>query len=64
MYVYGWQVGIILIVSSIWFGEKLTNELELNDHFLKEFGIAFLCSLPMLIGYFLSVIFCIKTLHF
>lgn len=52
LYVYGWEIGIILIVSSIWFGKKLLNELGFNNHFLKGFGVAFLCSLPMLIGYF------------
>ncbi|WP_338814192.1 CPBP family intramembrane glutamic endopeptidase [Bernardetia sp. Wsw4-3y2] len=52
-YVYGWEIGIVLIVCSIWFGKKLTNELGLNKGFLKGFGIAFLCTLPMVIGYFL-----------
>lgn len=52
MYVYGWEIGIILIICSIWFGKKLLDELGLNEGFLKGFGIAFLCTLPMLVGYF------------
>ncbi|WP_375559633.1 lysostaphin resistance A-like protein [Bernardetia sp. OM2101] len=53
LYVYGWEIGIILIVCLVWFRKKLTTEIGLNNGFLKGIEIAFLCTLPMLVGYFL-----------